>query len=107
MSPFLQLCIELNIDEGTCDRAVAEALLYLEQIRTGLIVVKSLGMTEAVERVAAGFPPQFPDPFLKNTVKRSFCDMRAWFLSREKPVIRPGVRITLFSVPVKDTFQSG
>ena len=46
MSPFLQLCIELNIDEGTCDRAVAEALLYLEQIRTGLIVMKGLGMAE-------------------------------------------------------------
>ena len=75
MSPLLQLCIELNIDEGTCDRAVAEALLYLEQIRTGLIVMKSLGMTEAVEGVAAGFPSQFSDPFLKNTVKRSFCDM--------------------------------
>ena len=75
MSPLLQLCIELNIDEGTCDRAVAEALLYLEQIRTGLIVMKSLGMTEAVEGVAAGIPSQFPDPFLKNTVKRSFCDM--------------------------------
>ena len=75
MSPLLQLCIELNIDEGTCDRAVAEALLYLEQIRTGLIVMKGLGMAKAVERVAAGFPSQFPDPFLKNTVKRSFCDM--------------------------------
>ena len=75
MSPFLQLCIELNIYEGTCDRAVAEALLYLEQIRTGLIVMKGLGMAKAVEGVAAGFPSQFPDPFLKNTVKRSFCDM--------------------------------
>ena len=59
VSPLLQLCIELNIDEGTCDRAVAEALLYLEQIRTGLIVVKGLGMAEAVERVSAGFPSQF------------------------------------------------
>ena len=59
MSPLLQLCVELNIDECTCDRAVAETLLYLEQIRTGLIVVKSLGMTEAVERVSAGFPSQF------------------------------------------------
>ena len=75
MSPLLQLCIELNIDEGTCDRAVAEALLYLEQIRTGLIVMKSLGMTEAVEGVAAGFLSQFFDLFFKNTVKRSFCDM--------------------------------
>ena len=48
MSPLLQLCIELNIDEGACDRAVAvaEALLYLEQIRAGLIVMKSLGMAE-------------------------------------------------------------
>ena len=107
MSPLLQLCIELNIDKGTCDRAVAETLLYLEQIRTGLIVMKGLGMTKAVERVAAGFPSQFPDSFLENTVKRSFCDMRAWFLSREKPVIRPGIWITLFPVPVKDTFQSG
>ena len=53
MSPLLQLCIELDIDEGTCDRAVAETLLYLEQIRTGLIVMKSLGMAEAVERVSA------------------------------------------------------
>ena len=75
MSPFLQLSIEPNINEGTCDRAVAETLLYLEQIRTGLIVMKGLGMAEAVERVSAGFPSQFPDPFLKNTVKRSFCDM--------------------------------
>ena len=75
MSPLLQLSIEPNIDESTCDRAVAEALLYLEQIRTGLIVMKGLGMAKAVEGVAAGFPSQFPDPFLKNTVKRSFCDM--------------------------------
>ena len=46
MSPFLQLCVELNIDECTCDRAVAETLLYLEQIRTGLVVMKSLGMSK-------------------------------------------------------------
>ena len=32
-------------------------------------------MAKAVEGVAAGFPSQFSDPFLKNTVKRSFCDM--------------------------------
>ena len=75
MSPLLQLCIEMDIDEGTCDRAVAEALLYLEQIRTGLIVMKGLGMAKAVERVSAGYPSQFPDSFLKITVKRSFCDM--------------------------------
>ena len=75
MSPLLQLCIELNIDQSACDRAVAETLLYLEQVCTGLIVVQPLSMPEAVEGLAAGLPAKFSDPFLENPVKGTFCDM--------------------------------
>ena len=44
--------IKLHVDQCTGDRAVAEPLLYLEQVGTGLVVVKRMSMPEGVETVS-------------------------------------------------------
>ena len=59
MSPFPELCVQLHIDQCTCNGTVAEALLHLEEIRACLIVMKGMGMPEGMESIAAALPSEF------------------------------------------------
>ena len=76
MPPFPELRVQLHVDQCACDRAVTKALLDLEQVRTSLIVMKSVGMTEGMESIATAFPPEFCDTVFEDLGKRRFIEDR-------------------------------
>lgn len=87
MSPFLEVCIQLNVYQCTGDRAVTEPLLYLEQVSACLVIVKGMSMPQGVESITTVLPPQLLKTMDKNLGDGFLADMRALLLSREKPVI--------------------
>ena len=100
--PFPEPCIELHVDQCTGDRAVAEPLLYLEQVGTGLVVVKRMSMPEGVETVSPFVPAQFMETVFEHLLESAFADMGTRSLAWEKPVIRLCAAAALFPVLPKD-----
>ena len=88
MFPFPEPRIELHVDQRTGDRAVTEPLLYLEQVGTGLVVVKRMSMPEGVETVSPFVPAQFMETVFEHLLESAFADMGTRSLAWEKPVIR-------------------
>ena len=88
MFPFPEPRIKLHVDQCTGDRAVAEPLLYLEQVGTGLVVVKRMSMPEGVETVSPFIPAQFMQTVFEHLLESAFADMGTGPLAWEKPVIR-------------------
>ena len=86
--PFPEPRIKLHVDQCTGDRAVAEPLLYLEQVGTGLVVVKRMSMPEGVETVSPFIPAQFMQTVFEHLLESAFADMGTRPLAWEKPVIR-------------------
>ena len=86
--PFPELRVQLHVNQGTSDRAVAEPHLDLEEIRPGLVVVKRVGMPKAVEGVTTAFPPELSDAVLENPGKSFLADVGSGLLPGEDPVIR-------------------
>ena len=56
MSPFLELRVQLYIDQSACDRAVAKTLLDLEQVCACLIIMKGMANYEGVSDVQIPIP---------------------------------------------------
>ena len=75
MPPFPEFRVQLHVDQCARDGTVAEALLDLEEIRTGLIVMKGVGMPEGMEGIATAFPSEFCESVLKDLRQRSLIDM--------------------------------
>jgi hypothetical protein len=67
---------------------VAEPLLYLEQVGTGLVVVKRMSMTKGMEAISSFFPAQFMETVFEHMLERALADMGTGFLAGKEPVIR-------------------
>ena len=66
MPPFPEFRVQLHVDQCTCDGTVAETLLDLKEIRACLIIMKGMGMTKGMERIAPALPSEFSDPGFKD-----------------------------------------
>ena len=102
MFPFLEPRIELHVDQCTGDRTVTESLLYLEQVGTGLVVVKRMSMTKGMEAVSSFFPAQFMETVFEHMLERALADMGTGFLAGKEPVVRSCAAAVLFPVLPED-----
>ena len=106
MSPFLELRVQLYIDQSACDRAVAKTLLDLEQVCACLIIMKGMAMPKGVERITPAFPSEFRDAFFEHLGQGRFADVGSRPLSGKEPVIRLCPTAALFPVLVEDLLQT-